>query len=87
MGRVWSVKGQKYLNGTVAKNGYVYVHLTALNGKRKKERLHRLVALAFIDNPEGLSQVNHIDENKLNNAVDNLEWCSAKYNANYGTRN
>jgi hypothetical protein len=62
------------------------VHLTALNGKAKKERVNRLVAIAFLDNPEGLPQVNHKDENKLNNSVENLEWCSAKYNANYGTR-
>lgn len=87
MGRVWSVRAQKYLTGTVSASGYVYVHLTALNGKRKKERLHRLVAIAFLDNPEELPQVNHKDENKLNNCIDNLEWCSAAYNCNYGTRN
>lgn len=86
-GRVWSVKGQKYLNGTIATSGYVYIHMTAENGKRKKERLHRLVAIAFLDNPNNYPQVNHKDENKLNNAVSNLEWCSAKYNCNYGTRN
>lgn len=87
LGRVWSVKGQKYLKGTVSKSGFVYVHLTAANGKYKKERLHRLVALAFLDNPNDLPQVNHKDEDKLNNCVDNLEWCDSKYNANYGTRN
>lgn len=87
LGRVWSVKGQKYLKGTILPSGYVHVHLTTPNGKRKKERLHRLVAIAFLDNPNNLPQVNHKDENKLNNCVDNLEWCNAKYNANYGTRN
>ena len=87
MGRVWNVKSQTYLKGTVTDRGYVYVHLTAPNGKHKKERLNRLVALAFIPNPLGLPQVNHKDENKLNNCADNLEWCDAKYNANYGTRN
>lgn len=86
-GRVWSVKGQRYLKGTVTKKGYVYVHLTAKNGKAVKERLHRLVALTFLDNPDNLPVVNHKDENKLNNSVDNLEWCSHKYNCNYGTRN
>ena len=59
----------------------------ALNGKRRTEKVHRLVALAFIENPNNLPQVNHKDENKLNCNVDNLEWCDAKYNCNYGTRN
>lgn len=50
-------------------------------------RIHRLVAEAFIPNPDNLLQINHKDENKLNNSVDNLEWCSAKYNCNYGSHN
>ena len=47
--------------------------------------IHRLVALAFLENPDGLEFVNHKDENKANNHVDNLEWCSREYNAQYGT--
>ena len=52
-------------------------------------KVHRLVALAFIanENPLLFTQVNHIDENKRNNRADNLEWCSASYNVNYGTAN
>lgn len=53
----------------------------------KTLKIHRLVALAFLENPNSLSQVNHKDENKKNNHVDNLEWCDCKYNNSYGTRN
>ena len=56
-------------------------------GKGKQYRIHRLVAIHFIDNPDNLPEVNHKDENKLNNCVDNLEWCNSKYNCNYGMRN
>ena len=68
------------------KNGYMQVTLIH-NNKRKYYNVHRLVALTFIPNPENKPQVNHKDENKLNNCVDNLEWCTAKYNCNYGKRN
>ena len=55
------------------------------NKSRKFFKIHRLVALAFIPNPDKLPEINHIDENKANNHVTNLEWCDRKYNINYGT--
>lgn len=77
---------EKILVQCIDNHGYGRVHLY-LNGKMKKIFVHRLVAMAFIENPENKPMINHKDENPLNNCVENLEWCDAKYNANYGTRN
>lgn len=70
------------LKGTVCKNGYCRVTL-AKNGETHYCHVHRLVAEAFIPNPENLPFVNHIDEVRTNNRVDNLEWCSCQYNNTY----
>lgn len=67
------------------KKGYYQVSLSK-DGKNKKHRVHRLVASAFLDNPHNYTDVNHKDEVKTNNNVDNLEWCTRKYNNNYGTK-
>lgn len=72
--------------GIQKKTGYISVSLLK-EGKQKTKTIHRLVAEAFIPNPKNLKQINHKDENKQNNCVNNLEWCSAKYNSNYGHRN
>ena len=61
-------------------HGYPYVALPKGDGKSKNMLVHRLVATAFIENPDNLPQVNHIDENKTNNDVTNLEWCTASQN-------
>lgn len=67
-------------------NGYRRVELRNRNSNKSYNKLvHRLVAEAFIPNPLGYTEVNHIDEDKSNNQVSNLEWCSRKYNINYGT--
>jgi hypothetical protein len=66
------------------KKGYLIAKIY-LNGQVKNERVHRLVAMTFIPNPDNLPQVNHIDECKTNNCVDNLEWCTCEYNVDYGT--
>lgn len=85
-GRVFSHKSKKFLKPINAGNGYYRVEL--FNGKGSSLCLiHRLVAEAFIENKYGYKQINHIDEDKSNNHADNLEWCSSKYNMNYGTRN
>lgn len=79
------VKG-KILKPCICSNGYMEAHLR-LNGTRKVFLLHRLVAIHFIENPYDFPEVNHKDENIQNCGADNLEWCTSKYNANYGTRN
>ena len=69
------------------KNRYGYLQVGLYKeGKVKRPCIHRLVAEAFIPNTENLEQVNHIDEDKTNNCVENLEWCTREYNNNYGTR-
>lgn len=66
--------------------GYRYVDLYK-NGRARYVKVHRLVAEAFLSNPRNYKFVNHKNENKGDNRVENLEWCSAKYNRNYGTAN
>lgn len=88
LGRVKSLKYGKERILKAGKDGcgYMLVNLCK-EGKMKMFRIHRLVAAAFIPNPQNLPEINHIDENKENNCSDNLEWCDRKYNINHGTRN
>lgn len=72
------------LHQELSPDGYFRVSL-CMENRLKHFSVHRLVATAFIPNPQNLPEVNHKDENSKNNCVDNLEWCSRKYNANYGT--
>lgn len=71
--------GKPYLGG----NGYYMITLRGSDGSFLKNTIHRLVAETFIPNPNGLPIINHKDEVKTNNRVENLEWCTQKYNINY----
>lgn len=85
-GRVKSIKfGKERILKQHIRGGYYSVGLSK-NGIVKTYLVHRLVAEAFLDNPDNLPYVNHKDECKTNNNVDNLEWCTHEYNINYGTR-
>lgn len=79
-----SLKG-KILSPNTQKNGYKVVALSK-QGKTQSFRVHRLVALAWLPNPDNLTEVNHLNENKADNSVANLSWVSHRENANYGTR-
>ena len=85
-GRVKSIKfgKERILKPVPNSFGYLFVNLCK-DGKVKAFTVHRLVAEAFLDNPNNYKEVNHKDENKTNNVVINLEWCDAKYNNSYGT--
>lgn len=76
---------EKILKPKMKYNGYLGVGL-AMGGKVQNSLIHRLVAAAFIPNPDGLPEVNHKNEDKKDNRVENLEWCSVSYNNCYGTR-
>lgn len=75
---------ENILKLSTKKTGYQQVSLNK-NGKQYFKSVHRLVAQAFIPNPDNLPQVNHKNEIKTDNRAENLEWCTAKYNRNYGT--
>ena len=84
-GNVKNKKTNKIFKKTLNHYGYI-VYCLRKNSKGYVKKGHRLVAEAFIPNPDNLPQVNHKDENPTNNYVENLEWCTAKYNCQYGTR-
>ena len=85
-GRVWGRQKNDFLKLIKKYNGkYLKVSLYK-DGLKKSKQVHRLVAEAFLQNPQNKPQVNHKDENPENNTVDNLEWVASKENCNYGTR-
>ena len=76
----------KLLKPIKVTNGYLHVNLKGVNLPNRYFSVHRLVATAFIQNPDNLPQVNHINENREDNRANNLEWCGAAYNVRYGKR-
>ena len=81
-GRVFNTRKGTDVIPVIGSNGYM--HVTLCYGERKTYSVHRLVADAFLENPNNYPVVNHKDEDKTNNDVENLEWCSVEYNTNYG---
>ena len=84
LGRIRRIKTGRILSTRRSDGWYITVTLYK-DKKRYGKSLHRLVSEAFISNPDNLPEVNHRDEDKTNNRVDNLEFCDHKYNVNYGT--
>lgn len=85
LGAVVSATTGKPMSLSVNPRGYFKV--TLHNGRKLRTfTVHRLVAICFVENQNQYREVNHIDENKLNNRADNLEWCTRKYNVSYGSR-
>lgn len=66
--------------------GHYSTVMLSKDNKKKHAKVHRLVAIAFIDNPNNYREINHKDENKQNNCVEKLEWCNKSYNEHYGTK-
>lgn len=87
LGNVMNTTTGKVLKGQNNGRGYLFVSLYDENHKCKQIMIHRLVAMTFIPNPDNLPQVNHIDECKHNNCVENLEWTTSVDNINHGTHN
>lgn len=82
-GQIWSVRSNKFLKQRKRSDGYMQVTLCEGN-ERHQEYVHRLVASAFVPNPDGHNVVNHMDEDRSNNNAANLEWCTYEHNSSWG---
>jgi len=83
LGRIMNSKNRILTTKTTGNYNHI---ILCKNGSRKNFTIHKLVAMAFIPNPNNYSCINHINENSRDNRVDNLEWCTQTYNINYGAR-
>ena len=86
-GKIFSVVTNRELSVIQKKDGYTCITLCDKDHNKKQYRIHQLVAKAFIPNPNNLPMINHKNEIKNDNRVENLEWCNNFYNSNYGNRN
>ena len=86
-GKIFSVVTNRELSVIQKKDGYTCISLCDKDHNKKQYRIHQLVAKAFIPNPNNLPMINHKNEIKNDNRVENLEWCNNFYNSNYGNRN
>jgi hypothetical protein len=86
LGNVYNINSAERLRGKIDKDGYIELHLKK-DGKGYYRRIHRLVAMAFIPNPENKPMVDHIDGNKKNNKKENLRWCTATENSHNTGKN
>lgn len=84
-GKVFSCVTNRELSVIQKKDGYTCISLCDKDHNKKQYRIHQLVAKAFIPNPNNLPMINHKNEIKNDNRVENLEWCTAQYNTSYGT--
>lgn len=84
-GKIWSYSHGKFMKTRIDKDGYELI--TLWNGQKNNHIVHRLLAQTYIPNPNDYPEINHKDEIKNHNWINNLEWCTTVYNINYGTRN
>lgn len=84
-GKVWNYKFKTFMKPEQMNNGYLRIQLSK-DGKKERFLIHRLVAITYLPNPDNLPCVNHKDEIRDHNWINNLEWCSYSYNNCYGTR-
>lgn len=84
-GQCYNNRTELFLKGQISNSGYLNYNLTLPDGTKKRKYAHRLVAIAYIPNPENKPEVNHIDGNKLNNNIKNLEWVTASENQLHNT--
>lgn len=83
LGRMWSVRAQRIMKPSTVSNGYLACNMHKGDGTRQTMSLHRMVAQAFLPNPNNLPCINHKDEVRSNSIAGNLEWCTQQYNAAY----
>lgn len=81
---IYNLRTGREVTPYIGSDGYMAVSRTDENHKSKHQRVHTIYAHCFIPNPNNYKYVNHIDSNKLNNALDNLEWCTNSYNVYHG---